>query len=139
MGRSKLARKGISLDADYELTPTSEYRVKQIVKAISKGRSRYTTIEKYSKEWGISESQTQKYYAAALESLCFSEGEWQAIKHQNLVRLEKIYEDAISANDRKNAIAAVQEINKMAGVTGGSKVDIKKDAEGNEEIVIAFD
>lgn len=138
MGNNKIS-KDLSLEGKYNMTPTTEYRVKQISRAISKGQSRYTTIEKYAKEWDISEKQVEKYYTAALHNLTFSEGEWQAIKHQNLVRLEKIFEDAVAANDRKNAIAAVQEINRMAGITGGNKVGIQKDNNGNEVIMIQFD
>lgn len=140
MGRNKMTPDTTpSLDGKYNIRPTTEYRIKQISKAISKGQSRFRTIERYAEEWGISDKQVEKYYTAALESMKFSQGEWDAIKHQNLVRLEKILEDAMAANDRKCAIAVIQEINRMAGVTGGNKVGIQRDEEGKETILIQFD
>lgn len=65
----------------------------------------------------------------------------KAIIQQNLDRLEKIIEDCIDGNtgDKKVALNAIAELNKMCGVYESNKVTIAKNQEGDEMIQISFD
>ena len=96
-------------------------------------------------ENGVSPSQAKHLYYDTLKGLApapdFLENHKAIIIQQNLDRLEKIIQDCIDGQtgEKKVALQAIAELNKMCGVYEANKVTIAKNQEGDEMIQITFD
>ena len=99
-------------------------------------------ILQYVKDtWGLSDTQAQRYWMAAVNYLRPKEPEKyrEAIISKNIDLLETIIRRALESNNLKEANNAIKTLNSMLGV-GGKSVEIAdKDAAGEDrKIVISF-
>lgn len=138
--KSKInTRKQRNLSAE----PATVLKIQQAAKWLAEGKSRATIIERLMDEYQITAKTASVYYADAIRFLLpeeESEYKNELIK-ANITRLETIYERAMASGDYKNAREAVQELNKMAGVSkDGITVGINTDkANDTQQVVIRFD
>lgn len=99
-------------------------------------------IKKYAEEnYGLSDTQSERYWTAALKYLVPEDPEKyrEALIGRNFSVLESLLQKSIERNDFKTALDVVKVMNTLLGV-GGKQVEIKdKDGSGEErKIVISF-
>lgn len=131
----------------HPVTPATEYRVIEVAKMITEGKSKQTCLEHIQEAQGCGLQQARYYYQAALNWLipddlpAYKQGLLQA----NLERLESIVEDCIKKKDDKShgsdflrvAKDAIAEMNKVLGV-GHGRVVVAENADGDKAIEISF-
>lgn len=111
---------------------------------ISKGGTRNAIVQAMVDE-GMSHKTANKLYYEAMKEMTPDSNLFDEYKlsvmHQNLDRLERIIHDCIDGDtqDKKLALSAIAELNKMIGASGGNTVAINRKKEGDEEIIISFD
>lgn len=111
---------------------------------ISKGKSRTEVIQNLVDD-GIEYSNANLLYYEALKEMTPDTNLLDDYKRGmiqiNLDRLEKIINSCIdgSTGDKKVALQAIAEVNKMIGVSQGNNVMINKNNQGDEQIIISFD
>lgn len=143
MASNKLAKPKTKLNTrkqrNISAEPATVLKIQRAAKWLADGASRATIIERLMDEYQITAKTASIYYADAIRFLLpeeESEYKNELIK-ANITRLETIYERAMATGDYKNAREAVQELNKMAGITGnGVQVGFKTDKDANTEFVI---
>ena len=89
-------------------------------------------IEKYSKEWNLAESTIRNYlydYYAYMND----KNTTQTLINLNIDRLDNLFSDSVKSGDRKNALSAIDKLNKMLGAYK-EKLEIKND----DEITVKF-
>lgn len=123
--------------------PATVLKIQRAAKWLAEGKSRATIIERLMDEYQITAKTASVYYADAIRFLLpeeESEYKNELIK-ANITRLETIYERAMATGDYKNAREAVQELNKMAGVSKeGVSIGINTDKTNDtQQVVIRFD
>ena len=134
----------------YPMTKETEWRLMEIAKQISEGKSRKTCLEEIQQNYNVGYAQAKNYYNSALAWLIpddldqYQKGLVQA----NVERLETIIQEGISRKDDarrgsdylRTAKEAIAELNRMLGV-GGQNVKIaQKSEDGSEQIIqINFD
>lgn len=115
----------------------------EIMDMISKGQSR-TDIVQSLVDNGLGYKNANLLYYQAMKELTpdinLLDDYKRGIMQQNLDRLEKIINSSIDGNtgDKKVALQAIAELNKMLGLSQGNNVTINKNQEGDEQIVISF-
>lgn len=116
---------------------TNEARLWVVANLISQGLNQREIQQQLQAEWGVSYNYVQGFIQDAL--LTFKDDEiFKQIKEINNERLNKIYREAIEKGDRKNALKAIDLLNKTNGVYGdGNKVEVKND-NTNETITVTF-
>ena len=121
--KSELGSKSISMEARRFL----------IVADIAKGE-RYTDIlHKYMEEWGLGQKSLEMYIKDAIDFMR-SETTKENLLAMNTERLDTIVADSMKDGDRRNAIKAIDTLNKLAG---GYEEKVK--IEGDSEITLNFD
>ena len=116
----------------------------QVSEWISQGKSRQFILDALA-DSGAGPQEARKLYYTTIKDIIPSpdlfENHKQVVIQQNLDRLEGIIEKCIDGNtgDKKVALQAIAELNKMCGVYDSNKVTIAKNKEGDEVIQIAFD
>jgi len=111
---------------------------------ILEGHSR-TDIVKWLEGQGIQRRNAYLIYYQALEELMPDESlidnEKRYLIQQNLDRLESIINSSINGNtgDKKVALQAISELNKMLGIYESNKVTIANNKEGEQIVQITFD
>lgn len=95
---------------------TGKKRVYTIAREISKGLRYSKILDKYSSMWKISESTVRDYITKAKILIKEDEQSLDDIKTLNKDRLTDIYREARENSDLKEAINAVDKLNKTAGV-----------------------
>lgn len=109
---------------------------------ISKGKSRTEVIQNLVDD-GIEYSNANLLYYEALKEMTPDTNLLDDYKRGmiqiNLDRLEKIINSCIdgSTGDKKVALQAIAEVNKMIGVSQGNNVMINRN-QGDEQIIISF-
>lgn len=137
---------GLSSTEDkYPMTKQTEWRIMEIAKQISEGKSRKTCLEEIQNNYNVGYAQAKNYYNSALAWLIpddldqYQKGLVQA----NIERLETIIQEGISKRDDarrgsdylRTAKEAIAELNRMLGV-GGTNVQIaQKGKDGEQQIV----
>lgn len=110
-------------------------------KIVKEGWSRYDVMQLVKNDWGLSDSQAERYYKAACKTLLpLNDVEWRnALVARNFSTLEEILKRALEANNLKAATEVCKTLNAMMGV-GGKEVQIK-DGEGANQrtITISFE
>lgn len=114
-----------------------------VAEMINSGMTRQE-IMKALTDQGIAPNYASKYYYMALKDLApepdliddYKKGMIQV----NLDRLEKIVNETIDGNFQNKAIAlkAIEQINKMLGITDSNKVTIANNKEGDQIVQIEF-
>lgn len=115
-----------------------------VLEMLAQGKSR-TTILKRLENDGMTPKNARTLYHTAIREYApdtnLLDDYKRALIQQNLDRLERIIEETISGDtqEKKVALQAVSELNKMIGAYTGNNVTINKNQEGDEQIIISFD
>lgn len=123
-------------------TVATEARIIEIAEKITKDGYGRQAIMKYIKdEWGLSDSQAERYYYSALKYLVPADAEKyrEALINRNFCVMESMLQSALERNDLKTALDIVKVMNNLLGV-GGKQVEISDKGKDGEEkkIVISF-
>lgn len=114
-----------------------------VAEMINSGMTRQE-IMKALTDQGIAPNYASKYYYMALKDLApepdLIDDYKKGMIQLNLDRLEKIVNETIDGNFQNKAIAlkAIEQINKMLGITDTNKVTIANNKEGEQIIEIDF-
>lgn len=114
-----------------------------VAEMINSGMTRQE-IMKALTDQGIAPNYASKYYYMALKDLApepdLIDDYKKGMIQLNLDRLEKIVNETIDGNFQNKAIAlkAIEQINKMLGITDSNKVTIANNKEGEQIIEIDF-
>lgn len=116
--------------------PILQLRRSIILDLISQGLSNRRVSEELQSRWEISDPTAKNYLKDAISYICTEdENLVENYRAINTQRLEGIIEDALAHNDRKSALGALDQLNKMyAQYT--QKVDAK--VEGEQTITFEF-
>lgn len=113
----------------------------EIMELISKGKTRKEIVD-YLGSLGVKSRNCYVLYHNALKEMTpeedYLDAEKKYLIQQNLDRLETIINSSITGNtgEKKVALAAIAELNKMCGVYADNKVTIaQKDKDDNEQII----
>ena len=142
MARQRLRKTEAVLPGNKKASASTEIRIYELTeKIVNSGWTRLEILKYIQDEWGLSDTQAQRYWVAAINYLRPKDPEKyrEALINRNYDILESILKKALERNDLKEAINAVKALNQMLGV-GGKSVEIKdKDAQGEDrKIVISF-
>lgn len=116
----------------------------QVANYISKGHSKQQTMDWIAETFGLGYNSASKYYHDALKEVIMDDDLLsdykKTIQQQNYDRLEKIIDSTIDGNaaEKKVAIDAIKELNRMADPGNGNSVTIGKNGGGDEIIQITF-
>lgn len=116
---------------EWKAEPATIQRVQEIARRMSEGESRMRLENWMMENWEIGDRQARAYYSAAARYLIpddeddYKKGLIQA----NLNRLEDIVERTMTADDYKNAIQAIKEINRVLGAGEKNVVEVATDGE----------
>lgn len=114
-----------------------------VAEMINSGMTRQE-IMKALTDQGIAPNYASKYYYMALKDLApepdLIDDYKKGMIQLNLDRLEKIVNETIDGNFQNKAIAlkAIEQINKMLGITDSNKVTIANNKEGDQIVQIEF-
>ena len=130
------------LPGNKKSTAATAARIWEIAKMITNsGMSRMDVVDFIQSEWGLSETQANRYYYGALKLFIPEDPEKyrEALIARNFSTVEKILQKALERNDLTNANAAVKILNQMLGA-GQKAVEIQdKDSGGGDRpIKISF-
>ena len=123
-------------------TVATEARIIEIAEKITKNGYGRQAIMKYIKdEWGLSDSQAERYYYSALKYLVPQDADKyrEALINRNFCVMESMLQSALERNELKTALGIVKVMNTLLGV-GGNQVEITDKGKDGEEkkIVISF-
>lgn len=121
--------------------PATIMKVQDVARMLSDGKTRATIIGILQEKYDIGYDQAKHLYCAGVKYLIPSnEDEFRKeLIMKNISRLERIIEKAMDGEQLKVAREAIDSLNKMLGLNGGSSVTIAKNGEGDETIMITFD
>ena len=114
-----------------------------VAEMINSGMTRQE-IMKALTDQGIAPNYASKYYYMALKDLApepdLIDDYKKGMIQLNLDRLEKIVNETIDGNFQNKAITlkAIEQINKMLGITDSNKVTIANNKEGDQIVQIEF-
>lgn len=132
-------KEGINLRTSngFRPLPSTTLKIEETAKMVAEGKTRETIVEHLVERYGYSAQHAKEFYIAACEYLLPTEQERQQLVDKNLIRLEKLYEEAYKVKNFKVCREIIAELNKMAGISGNS-VTIAKNNQGEEVIKIDF-
>lgn len=129
-------------------TPNKLERIDQLYevqKALAEGKSQKTIVQELADKYDLPISKAYGVYWAKLKELAPAQDQMDEIKRgiiqANLNRIEKIIEENIngSTNQKKLALDAIKEINKLMGAYQNQNITVMKSDKGDELIRIEFD
>ena len=113
-------------------------RIYELAELITKNGYGRMAIKKYAEEkYGISNTQSERYWQAALKFLMPENPEQyrEALVGRNFAVLEQLLQKALDDNDTKVALDVVKVMNSLLG-TGGKQVEINdKDGAGEPRTI----
>lgn len=123
-------------------TVSTELRIYELSdRIVNSGWTRLDILKYIQGEWGLSDTQAQRYWMAAVNYLRPKDPEKyrEAIINKNIDLLEMIIRKALESNNLKEANNAIKTLNSMLGA-GQKSVEISdKDSSGEDrKIVISF-
>lgn len=87
-----------------------------------RGYSKRKTIDTLMYRWQIGEQRCYIYINEAMEALKATyQDDVEDVRKKQLEKLQRIYDDAIEHNDRKSALSALDQINKLNGIYNEQK------------------
>lgn len=137
----KLAERGVVLSPGHTVRPGTLIKIMDIAKQISKGTPRLDILAEMGEKYGFDEKEAAKYYDLALTYLMPKDIE----QHQEKMaaklvsQYEVLYQKAVENNQIKTARDILDSLSKIYGLTGGNKVQIAENANGEKVINITFD
>lgn len=90
---------------------------------INAGMSISQMMKKYADEWGISPKTANLYIEDAIKELYNKESK-ERIKTINAARLDAMYAECVSDDDKKNALKSIDLLNKTMGVYNPDSIDV---------------
>lgn len=128
----------------YPPSPRTVVDVLNIAERIAKkGETKMTIVKDMVENIGYSEQQATERYEAALRYLMPTEQEQEQFREKMmakiLARYERLYERAIERDSLNQAREILDSISKLYGLSGGNRVQIAENAEGEKIINIQFD
>lgn len=138
----KLRKTEAVLPGNKKSKVSTEVRIYDLAELITKKGYGRLAIKKYVEDnWGLSDSQSERYWKAALNYLMPKDPEKyrEILIGRNFSVLEELLQDAIDHNDTPTALNVVKAMNAMLGV-GSKQVEVaEKEKDGGEKrIVISF-
>ncbi len=116
----------------------------EVLDMLAQGKSRNTILKRLEGD-GMTTQHARTLYNNAIREFApdtnLLDDYKRALIQQNLDRLERVIEETISGDtqEKKVALQAVSELNKMIGAYTTDKVTIAKNGEGDEIIQISFE
>jgi len=87
-----------------------------------RGYSKRKTIDTLMARWQIAEQRCYLYINEAMDALRETyQDDLEDVRKKQLEKLQQLYDDAIEHNDRKNALTALDQINKLNGIYNEQK------------------
>ena len=102
-----------------------------IIEAIAKGERYISIIQRFSKEWNLSEKTIRLLIDDAI-SYMKSEETKETLVAMNMERLDNIIEDSMKEGDKRSAIKAIDTQNKLAG---GYEEKVKLETDGDINLI----
>ena len=137
-----MASKKVSLQHNQTPRLETELRINYITDALVKSAwTRYDVVQYCKDTYGLSETQGEKYYTAAVKNILPKNPEAyrETLIARNMATLERMLKKSLEGENLKMADRIIRTINSMLGV-GTKDVEIKdKDSNGDERtITISF-
>lgn len=135
-----LAERGVVINDGHSVKPGTLLRIIDISKDISKGKPRLDIISDLMEKFEIPKKKAEQYYEAAIAYLMPEDVE----KHQEkmaaklVVQYEELYRRAVENNQIKTARDILDSLAKIYQLTGGNRVQIAENQEGDKQITITF-
>lgn len=93
------------------------YRRQAIYKMMNAGYSKFECVCEIQKRWEVTDNTALEYYKDALESLAQTNEEViEHIRDIQTQRLEKMYKECLEEGNRKEALKALEQLNKIGGI-----------------------
>lgn len=109
-------------------------RREAIYQEMGQGKSYAQMLYELQERWGMSERTIKSYIADAKEQLVLhNEESKEEFINKMVEKLERLADDALSHNDRKSALAAYDQINRL-----NNAYTQKIEADVNQETTISF-
>ena len=123
-------------------TLATQAKIETLAEMIVKsGATRQDILRLVRNDWGLSATQADRYYSAAINFLRPKDREKyrEMLIDRNFEILEELLKRSIERNDTKSALDCIKLINNLLGV-GGKQVEISEnDKEGEtKKIIISF-
>ena len=138
----KLAEKGVYLNEGHTVKPGTLVKVIDIAEQIAQGKSRLNVIDYIRNKYGIeATSDCDNYYNMGLAYLLPKDIEQHSEKMaaKLVSQYENLYEKALERENIKVAKDILDSMAKIYGLTGGNKVQMAENADGERIIQITFD
>lgn len=136
----KLADRGVTLCEGHTVKPGTLLRIVDIAEAITKGVPRMQILKTIEEKYGVCNEKAQKYYDAAIAYLVPADIEHH--QQKMAVKLEAQYEElyrmAMEQGNIKTAREILDSLAKIYQLTGGNRVQIAENADGEKIINISF-
>ena len=135
-----LAKRGVYLNEGHAVKPGTLLRIIDIAKEIAKGTPaieiRCALMDKYD----IDERKANQYYDAALAYLTPKDIEHHQEKMaaKLVTQYEQLYQKAVDRDMIKTARDILDSLAKIYQLTGGNRVQIAENQEGDKQITITF-
>ena len=110
-------------------------------KIVKSGWTKYDVTKFCKDEWGLSSTQSERYYLAACKVLIPEDAEkWRELMvSRNFATLEELLKMAMERNDVKSAVEVIKTMNSFLGIGGKAvKIDETNAAGQERQIVISF-
>ena len=124
---------------DGAIRTTTELKVKEIARMLSKGKSKTTILDSIQEKYGLSQARVLDLYYEAVKFLLPKDEQKfkEEIITKNVERLDRIVEETMESKNYKEATKAIAELNKMAGITSNNiKVGMQTDGEGGSTFIV---
>lgn len=140
MNNRQLRKTEAVLPGNKKSTVSTEVRIYELSDLIvNSGWTRLDIMNYIQQEWGLSDTQANRYWLAAVNFLRPKDPEKyrEALINKNIDLLEMIIRRALEANNLKEANNAIKILNQMLGA-GGKQVEIKDSDSGGQDRIITI-
>jgi len=127
----------------WNASPRTVVDVLGIAERIVKGESRMSILKSLREIGELNDKQAIARYDAAIRYLMPTQEEQEEMREKMmakvLARYERLYEKAMDRDSINQAREILDSISKLYGLTGGNRVQIAENADGDKVINISFD
>jgi hypothetical protein len=136
----ELAERGVVLWEGHTPKPGTILRIIDIAKDISKGKPRLEILSEIMDKFDITKKKAEQYYDAALCYLAPADLEehQQRMATKLEAQYEELYKKAVENGQIKTARDILDSLAKIYQLTGGNRVQIAENADGEKVINIQF-
>lgn len=111
-----------------------EVKRELILNELAKGATVREICDKFKEDWGVTFNTMQNYIVEAMAGI-YSDDSKDMLRNVNMFRMDNIYKEAHEEGDTKNALKALDMMNKA---TGAYEQTVKVDTEGDIEVSFNF-